>query len=561
MNQASKTSRVSFEFRFLNNTHTRRMSLPNDDDQDGRQPWRDPFGHRDEAAINPIKKVTAASNDIDDRTTDETSVGSMSFSSDMTSVVAPGGTTIPATPIRQAPARDTNIDTPISMLTTTTPVVSDSASVHSGMSCNSTEDEASIQLRRQRNRIQLQVLGASTGATFALFIYILIPTAVILSMILFGGVSSAFLYQLANTMQWEFHRSILEGRGIGDYLPENIYQLLTSSSIHELLSDPNGILAPSEHLPYLLLYLIPGLTPEQINQYVNRLDPSHQRLLRSEQGLLGYLLNPSENSNQNSILMRFIMGDQRLREWREHQYTSQHPSNMTPRQLDLPPTIPEEEAPTRTEEENAGDSSEPMGIPETVAAVVDAEAVSNPPPEVTPAIDNSMPNQRPSAISETVLFDAVGDAVANFVSDTTNSVRERVHETFEDNLAGPIYRASLGMALLGLGVGTLGLANGTYDLQSLVRPIGQFVTSLFGGGGNSGGGPSQSSGPWVRLSLTMPSGSVLVGSTIASGTTAVVLGLFGTTRSRSMGDDGETPPPQTPTTTATSTNGSEPPKC
>ena len=58
---------------------------------------------------------------------------------------------------------------------------------------------------------------------------------------------------------------------------------------------------------------------------------------------------------------------------------------------------------------------------------------------------------------------------------------------------------------------------------------------------------------------TVVTGSVLVGSTIASGTTAVVLGLFGTTRSRSMGENGEAPPPQTPT--ATATNGSEPSKC
>lgn len=538
----------------MKNIHQTRMSLPNDDDQDGRQPWRDPFGHRDEANISPTKKLSSASNDIDDRTTDETSVGSMSFSSDMTSVVAPGGTTIPATPIRQAPARETNIDTPISALTATTPVDSDDASIHSAVSSNNSEDETAIQLHRQRNRMQLQVLGASTGATFALFIYMLIPTALLLSMILFGGVSSAFLYQLANVMQWEFHRSILEGRGIGDYLPENIYQLLTSSSIHDILSDPNGILAPSEHL-YLMLYLIPGLTPEQINHHIDRLDPSHQRLLRSHQGLLGFLTNrnnTSGDSNQNSMFMRFIMGDQRLREWRQHQIPSQH----SPRQLDLPPTIPEEEAPTRTEDD---DSSGPADIPATVAAVVGTEAVPNPPPQATPAVDNSIPaDQRPSAISDSVLFDAVSDAVANFVSDTTNSVRERVHETFEETLAGPIYRVSLGVAVLGLGVGTLGLANGTYDVQSLVRPIGQFVTSLFGGGGGSGGS-SPSSGPWVRLSLTMPSGSVLVGSTIASGTTAVVLGLFGTTRSRSMGSNGETPPPQAPT--ATATNGSEPSKC
>ena len=546
------------------------MSLPNDDDQNGRQPWRKPFGHQNDTAISPTKKLTVASNNADDRTADETSIGSMSFSSDITSVVATGTNIIPATPLRQRPARDGPIDTPMSALTANT---SDDASIQSGVSFN-TEDGAARQLRRQRNRIQLQRLGAATGATFSLFLYMLVPTALLLSMILFGSVSSVFLYQLGTIMRWEFHRSILEGRGIGDYIPQSVYDMLTSTSLHDFLSDPNGIFGASEHLPYLMLYLIPGLTQEQLDQYISRLNPAHQRLLRSEQGLMGFLMNRNNHrlantsdSNQDSTLMRFIMGDERLREWRQQQDPPQHhPSSIAPRRLELPPTIPEEELSTELSREEARieNSSESTGIPATVDTAVGRAAVpptadgsSQPPPIPVP----QSPERRPSDSGEMILFDALGSAVASFVGDATNTVRERAQETFRETLGIPIYRVSLGVTALGLGVGALGLATGTYDLQSLAQPIGQFFSNFVGSllGSSSSGSRTSSSGPWVRLSLTMPSDGVLVGSTIASGTTAVLLGLFGTTRSSSSstttrGGDGEAPK-TIPAATTTSTNG------
>ncbi len=535
------------------------MSLPNDDENNGRQPRRNPFGHRDSPAISPSKKLTVASSETDDRTADETSVGSMSFSSDITSIVP--ANIVPATPIR--PAINRIDETPVSALSANT---SDDASIQSGVSFN-TEDGAAIQLRRQQNQMQLRNLGAATGATFALFTYMLVPTALLLSMILFGSVSSAFLYQLGAIMHWEFHRSILEGRGIGDYLPESLYQALTATSLHDFLSDPDGIFGANEHIPYLMLYMIPGLTEEQLEQYVNRLNPTHQRILRSNQGLMGFLLNrnnhrlsPSE-ANQDSTLMRFLMGDERLREWRQRQGSSQqqNPLNMAPRRLELPPTIPEEEA--SREESN---TSEPAGIPATVAAVVGSTAVPNPPTterdgtSETPA-NTSTPERRPStAGEEMVLFDAMGAAVASFLGDATSTVRQHAQETFRDALATPIYRVSLGVTALGLGVGALGLANGTYDLQSFSRPLAQFVSNFMGSllGSGSTSRTTTASSHGIRLSFTMPSGGVLMGSTIASGTTAVVLGLFGigTTTSRPMGgSDGETPK-KTNTTTAAANN-------
>jgi hypothetical protein len=277
--------------------------------------------------------------------------------------------------------------------------------------------------------------------------------------------------------------------------------------------------------------------------------------------------------------MRVLMGDDRLREWRQQQDTQQqsssssssssHPSNMAPRRLELPPTIPEEDPPTPRSRNTSGDERtsshedagplipEPpsSGIPATVATIVGRSAAPNLPPSDAqpPAIPAPQsPERRSSVDLDLVLFDAVGSAVANFVGDTTNLVRERATESFRDALATPIYRVSLGLTALGLGVGAYGFANGTYDLQSLAQPISQLVSNilqtLIGTGSSSSGGSGGGSAPRP----SMPSTSLLVGSTIASGTSAVVLGLFGMTGS---GGDGDTPPPATAAKTKTTNGG------
>lgn len=472
------------------------------------------------------------------------------------------GSTHTATPLRvgQTMRPGGMAQTPTSALTNPE---NDDNSIQSGVSFN---DLSGIRSRREHNRRRLQRMGILTGATFALFIYMLIPAAILFSMILFGTVSSVFFYQLADIARWEFQRTILEGRGISDYIPQGLFRTLTATSMHDFLSDPDGIFGASEHLPYIILYLIPGLTPEQLDQYVSRLSPTHQRLLRSEQGLLGFILNRNnhrladgDSANSDSTLMRLLMGDEGLREWRQaqqHPDTQQHhtPPNIAPRRLELPPTIPEsseEDIPvtpttrrlSAAPPSEQGGTNQPVtetpsaGIPETVAAIVGNRADTNniPPAPASnsaqatarrPSLSSNQSPQRRTSISmDTVLLDAVRSAVSNVVSDATSSVRERAEQSFRDTLAVPIYRVSLGVTALGLGVGVFGLANGTYDLHSLTESIGQLVSGTIAdllGAGRS----SQGSAPRVRLSFSMPSGGFLLGSTIASGTTAVVLGLF-----------------------------------
>ena len=99
-----------------------------------------------------------------------------------------------------------------------------------------------IETIRQRKRKQLKQLGIATILTFFLNIYLLCsipPTPVAVSMILFGSLTLALGYQLAKIVRTEV-RSMIEGRGIGDYLPSKLYDLLYSTSLHDLLSNHGG---------------------------------------------------------------------------------------------------------------------------------------------------------------------------------------------------------------------------------------------------------------------------------------------------------------------------------
>mmetsp|Transcript_6777 Transcript_6777/g.19621 ORF Transcript_6777/g.19621 Transcript_6777/m.19621 type:complete len:617 (+) Transcript_6777:361-2211(+) len=597
------------------------MSLPNEDDDDGRRPpGRTPFRSD---GISPIKKLTVAldeDDEVDDeQTSAETSIGSMSFASDLTSVVAGAGAGTGAGAAGAAPQTTAAIignATPMSALTMETRAAAhevDSNSIRSSGSNHSRldYDESAVRERRRNNLRQLQQLGIATGVTFSMFLYLLVPTALLMSMILFGGVSAAFMARLAVYLQWEFNRSILEGRGIGDYLPQGMYEALTSSSLNDILTDPDGIFGVSEHMPYILLYMIPGLTREQRDAYVGQLSPHHQRLLRNEHGLLGYLHNRNRHLNPNngeasSFLMRLLMGDERLRQQQQLLQMQNTRVSSSSNRLELPPTIPEgvswgdtshlgaDDDPTSassglgasgttpitttaaavastiaTRQENPPSSraanSAANDIPATVSPIVGRAVVLNEAPQQ--AVDRSTPTLPPAraraSISTSastsasasasagqnnstrpqldrdnserrivvdgdfVLFDAIGTAMSNIVGTASQSVRIRAQESVQSALRGPVLRASIGVTALGLTIGAYGLLSGTYTTESLARPLSELFRGIFGGSSGSSSGDRSSS-------FSLPASSLLVGATLTSGTTAVVLGAIGFYQ----GDDG-----------------------
>merc|ERR1712238_563458 len=206
-------------------------------------------------------------------------------------------------------------------------------------------------VRRQSRRL-VQQLGVATGVSLPVVIYLLIPTALLLAILLFGTIFTTFAQSLVAYLQQEI-QFIIRGRGIsGSFttlIPQSLLDILTQSSVHDILSDPDGIIhGANEHIPYLLLYLIPGLTPEQLDTYLARLSPRHQHLLRNEEGLLGYFFNRNSrynedtdtgnNNNTNNIILRLLIGDEGLRE----QQQEQHQQHRITTGMEVPPTILEQ---------------------------------------------------------------------------------------------------------------------------------------------------------------------------------------------------------------------------
>lgn len=147
--------------------------------------------------------------------------------------------------------------------------------------------------------VQLIVYGSAAALSVVSFVYYILPTAALYSLL--GILASSYL--LGTTLVQQFipmlHEQILTGRGLENWLPESIYVMLTQTSLHQFLTTPGS----SSEYAYLLLYYLP-LTPDQLDFYLQRLGSRHRQQLH-QPGLGHTLLSPS--------LMRFIMGEERYR--------------------------------------------------------------------------------------------------------------------------------------------------------------------------------------------------------------------------------------------------------
>ncbi|KAL3928671.1 MAG: hypothetical protein SGARI_004966, partial [Bacillariaceae sp.] len=335
------------------------MSLPNDDDDNdhwGRQPRHSGKGDPSDF-YKDNRIILSPSSSEDNATAAETSVGSSSVISGMSSV-APGDhqhhamdTPAPAASPPTPPNAAVATQLPPQQIQQPASAPQNNSSPHA----QPLPPMSTVISQRNRYLRQLRQLGMASGATFALTILVLVPPAVLAASMVFFFIMSLFFYKLYQILQWEYQR-LVQGRGIGDYLPSSIYDQLTQTTVHDFMSDTRNSYVNEN--AYLMLYMIPGLTPEQINEYVGRLSPRHQELLHRHG--LGYVLGSS--------FMRLIMGDERLQNQQPPRIeqldegaatSTDSPSsslsggsssnggsaaghhNIVPRRLELPPTIPE----------------------------------------------------------------------------------------------------------------------------------------------------------------------------------------------------------------------------
>jgi hypothetical protein len=533
------------------------MSLPNGDDDDDHWGQRPPsFGKGDPTDFHKdFSRSLMSQFSEDNATAAETSAGSNSVVSGFSSVALGDGAV--ATP--QTPHRNIHNNA------VAVPPYS-SSQIHNS---NST-------IRNQRDRYirQLRTLGLASGASFALAILAIVPPPVLLSMLVFLAVVVCFFYKLYQLLLWEYHR-LARGRGIGDYLPSSIYEQLTQTSVHDFMSDTRNSYVNEN--AYLMLYMIPGLTHHQINEYVGRLSPRHQEFLH-RQGL-GFVLGNG--------FMRLIMGDERLQSEQPMAAVEEEEDdddtaaisgvteslsgslasggsanggggggggnggaaghhNMVPRRLELPPTIPEgvgeddesatselghEEDPATQYLRHWGIEPENSNVPpenasrrvaaSSAAGAVSAQTTAALAADATPSRRNRQQQQVSSEAAvraeteaeEQVLYDAIGSAVTTYMGVAANMVQTSARRS-ATLISGTVFRASMGMTLIGVGVGIYGFWTGAYNPQSFFQPVMQIVQSQAGSFFR----------PPRRLEL--PPSQLLIGTTLFSGATAGVMLLF-----------------------------------
>jgi hypothetical protein len=158
------------------------------------------------------------------------------------------------------------------------------------------QTDAVLLLRWRRRQVIL--LASGSLGTLMGFVAIVLPTpALVLLLAWIGLTVSALVSARRYAVAW--YRQQLVRNGLGQYLPDNLYRLLTTESIHSFMTDDTFMLENR----HLLLYFLP-LPPPALERFVQRLAPRHvQRLHRPG---LGHLLGES--------VMQIILGQDRYRQ-------------------------------------------------------------------------------------------------------------------------------------------------------------------------------------------------------------------------------------------------------
>lgn len=179
-------------------------------------------------------------------------------------------------------------------------------------------EEAHSSQSSQISHFQRQAvfLGGTSLLSIFAFISIVIPASALAALAVFVASTALLIYQ---TYQFSLQQygGIINGRGIGDFLPSWLFSMLVENSIHEQLTDDST----GNEWGHMALYFFPGLTREQIDSYVDRLAPRHRDFLRRPG--VGHLFG-----NQ---FMQLLLGRERFPEIPEAQEIQmQNPAPLPP---------------------------------------------------------------------------------------------------------------------------------------------------------------------------------------------------------------------------------------
>lgn len=158
------------------------------------------------------------------------------------------------------------------------------------------DEETTASLQQSILEQQLIVVGVLAATSFGALLVLVLPISALMALGMCVSSVCVFFYLLSRMILLEW-RNVVQGRGIGDLLPQFVYDQLTGTSLNEWLSDVTLYL----EWRFLLLYFIPGISQEQLEAYLERLPLRHQQILN----------RPGLGQFFGEDFMRIIMGESR----------------------------------------------------------------------------------------------------------------------------------------------------------------------------------------------------------------------------------------------------------
>lgn len=382
----------------------------------------------------------------------------------------------PSTPFK-TPTKD-------SMLVPVTP----STATISGETAESTiissprghRDRRPQSLRRQYQILENQtyLLLGSTSIGFLLFLVFTLPLFALISLALMAASLAALIPVASSAIQTRYQLEMEQPLGLLRYLPDSIRILLTETTLHEYMSDTTFMMENR----YLLLYFIPGIQPDQLMGYINRLPRRHRDAL----------LQPGLGRFMPSLMNRLVRMDDEYRSSNEDAISLVHNGGRGDSSTSSLLTL--------DREGNEGDSAREVTLIEAITSLrqtltgqfddselpviaedVQEDANDSPvrPREVVVELQQTIASgadqdehQRIQAeynTEERILSDATSTAIANYSTQATSMVSDTAAGLLE-SVSSMIVRFG---SLTGLVAGSGGIAMAAYLHPSAIT-LGMF---------------------------------------------------------------------------------------
>lgn len=335
-------------------------------------------------------------------------------------------------------------------------------------------------------RRQVLHLGLASSGVMSAFLVSVVPANILAGVAVVFLFWVMFLHRFLLMMQHEYRRA-LQGRGLGDLLPESWYNQLVNVSFHEMMTD-GAFVRENQHF---LLYFIPGVSREQLDNYVEHLVPRHRRALH----------RPGIGNFLGDGFMRHVIGDEGLTERQRGTMR-----RLVPRRLELPVAESNEDAASRLGDDDE-DDTRLWGTEPAIAedpAPLEAVIESDPSLEISHDGSESEESEEDLAAEEEIVMNAAISGIMTFAGWAFDFSRGAVAGSIV-RTTGRALRATLGIGVVGVGAGLFGLWAGFWTPQD-VRTFRD--TRL----------PTQ---------LSHEARNILISSTLASGATAGLFMLFG----------------------------------